>query len=191
MWGVGSPAVSQFAELLDRFFYRPDEAVGSFLEQAPESDRVLEAQLEETPEEFLAFMLEGETYAVPIGAVREILKVTDVTEIPRAAKNIIGLINVRGEMLPLFDVKVRLRLAEAAPVVRTGRDVGRAARILLLKDLEGDAGVLVDRVHGVVKLQLSKLEETPGLGIERNAIAGLGRRDGQLYILLDIEEALS
>ncbi len=183
--------MSQFAELLDRFFYRPDEDVGPFLEQAPISDRITQAAPEETPEEFLAFVLEGETYAVPIGAVREILKITDVTEIPRAQKNMIGLINVRGEMLPLYDVKVRLRLAEKTPLVRTGKDVGRAARIVLLKDLEGDAGVLVDRVEGVVKLQLSRLEEAPGLGIDRNAIAGLGRRDGHMYILLDVEQALS
>ena len=183
--------MSQFAELLDRFFYRPDEDVGPFLEQAPISDRIAQATPEETPEEFLAFVLESETYAVPIGAVREILKITDVTEIPRAQKNMIGLINVRGEMLPLYDVKVRLRLAEKTPMVRTGKDVGRAARIVLLKDLEGDAGVLVDRVEGVVKLQLSKLEEAPGLGIDRNAIAGLGRRDGHMYILLDVEQALS
>ena len=47
------------------------------------------------------------------------------------------------------------------------------------------------RVEGVVKLQLSRLEEAPQLGIDRNAIAGLGRRDGHLYILLDVEQALS
>jgi purine-binding chemotaxis protein CheW len=182
---------SSFAALLDRFFFRPDEEVGAFLELAPESDRGADAAPDETPEEFLAFVLEGETYAVPIGAVREILKVTDVTEIPRARKNVIGLINVRGEMLPLYDVKVRLRLAATAPVVRTAKDVGRSARIVLLKDLEGDAGVLVDRVDGVVKLQLSRLEEAPELGIERNAIAGLGRREGQMFILLDVEQALS
>jgi purine-binding chemotaxis protein CheW len=182
---------SHFAALLDRFFFRPDEAVGSFLELAPEVGRGQDAPPEETPEEFLAFTLEGETYAVPIGAVREILKITDVTEVPRGGKNLIGLINVRGEMLPLYDVKVRLRLAEGAPVVRTARDVSRSARVVLLKDLEGDAGVLVDRVEGVVKLQLSRLEEAPDLGIERNAIAGLGRRDGQMFILLDVEQALS
>ncbi|MFZ5443771.1 MAG: chemotaxis protein CheW [Myxococcota bacterium] len=182
---------SPFAAMLERFFYRPDEEVGAFLELAPESDRAQEVAPEETPEEFLAFVLEGETYAVPIGAVREILKVTDVTEIPRARRNVLGLINVRGEMLPLYDVKVRLRLADTAPVVRTARDVSRTARVVLLKDLEGDAGVLVDRVEGVVKLQLSRLEEAPELGIERNAIAGLGRREGQMYILLDVEQALS
>lgn len=182
---------SRFAELLDRFFYRPDEDVGPFLAEAPESDRDASAALEETPEEFLAFVLEGETYAVPIHAVREILKVTVVTEIPRARRNVLGLINVRGEMLPLYDVKVRLRLAEQPPVIRAATDVPRAARILLLKDLEGDAGILVDRVEGVVKLHLSKLEGTPELGVERNSIAGLARRGDDMFILLDVEQALA
>jgi len=183
--------VSTFAALLDRFFYRPDEAVGPFLDDAPQLDRASEPVPEELPEEFLAFDLEGETYAVPIAAVREILKVTLVTEIPRAKKNLVGLINVRGDMLPLYDVKVRLRLADKVPVVRTAKDVSRASRIVLLRDLSGDAGVLVDSVRGVVKLQLSRLEEAPQLGIDRNAIAGLGRGDGHLFILLDVEEALS
>lgn len=183
--------MSSFAELLDRFFYRPDEAVGAFLEQAPQVDRAHEAEPEEAPEEFLAFVLEGETYAVPIAAVREILKVSQVTEIPRAERHLLGLINVRGEMLPLYDVKVRLKLRDAYPVVRSGHDVPRSARVVLLKDLEGDAGVLVDRVVGVVKLQLSRLEAAPQLGIERNAIAGLGRAADELFILLDVEQALS
>lgn len=182
---------SSFADLLDRFFYRPDEAVGPWLDLAPELDRSNEPAPEEEPEEFLAFVLEGETYAVPIGAVREILKVSNVTEIPRARKHVLGLINVRGEMLPLYDIKVRLRLADKFPLLRTAADVSRSARVVLLKDLEGDAGILVDRVEGVVKLQLSRLEEAPQLGIERNAIAGLGRRDGQLFILLDVEQALA
>jgi purine-binding chemotaxis protein CheW len=183
--------VSRFTELLDRFFYRPDEDVGAFLELAPEVEGAHEAAPEEVPEEFLAFELAGETYAVPIATVREIQKVGDVTEVPRAAPNLIGLINVRGEMLPLYDVKVRLELAQAVPVVRTRKDVGRGARIVLIRDPEGDAGMLVDRVQGVVKLNLSRLESAPQLGVERDAVAGLGRKDGHLYILLDLEQALS
>lgn len=183
--------MSRFAELLDRFFYRPDEDVGAFLELAPEVDSGPEVALEEVPEEFLAFQLGDETYAVPIATVREILKVGDVTEVPRGAPNVIGLINVRGEMLPLYDVKVRLKLADAAPVVRSRADVARGTRIVLIRDPEGDAGVLVDRVHGVVKLALSRLESAPNLGLERDAVAGLGRKDGNLYILIDLEQALS
>jgi purine-binding chemotaxis protein CheW len=181
----------RFAELIDRFLYRPDEAVGPWLELAPEVDVSALPRIAEVPEEFLAFVLEGETYAVPIAAVREILRVPEVTEIPRAKRNLLGLINVRGEMLPLYDVKVRLHLAPEPPVVRSAKDVGRGARVVLLKDPEGDAGVLVDSVAGVVKLPLSSLEEAPHLGAERNAIAGIGRLDGRLYILLDVEQALT
>lgn len=185
------PMSARFAELLDRFFFRPDEAVGPFFELAPEDPRTPTPVPAETPEEFLAFVLEGETYAVPIGVVREILKVTDVTEIPRAKRNLIGLINVRGEMLPLYDVKMRLHLREGPHVVRTRADAGRWARIVLLRDEEGDAGILVDRVEGVMKLQRSRLEPPPRLGIERNAIAGIARGESSMFILLDVEQALS
>jgi purine-binding chemotaxis protein CheW len=181
--------MAAFEELVERFLYRPDEVVGPFLELAPEVGASAPA-VEELPEEFLAFELATEIYAVPIAAVREILKVTHVTEVPRAQKNVIGLINVRGEMLPLFDVKVRLRLADAVPVVRSGADLPRQARVVLMRDLAGDAGVLVDRVHGVVKLPLARLEAPPSLGADRNAIAGLARKDGVLFILLDVDQAL-
>ena len=124
--------------------------------------------------------------------MREILKVSAVTEVPRAQKNVIGLINVRGEMLPLYDVKTVLRLALGAPVVWGPADLPRAARIVLVRDPEGDAGILVDRVVGSVKLSLSRLEAPPTtLGPEKNPVAGLARKDGILYILLDVEEALA
>jgi purine-binding chemotaxis protein CheW len=183
--------LSAFAELVERFLYRPDEQVGPFLELAPEAEAIARPTNVEIPEEFLAFELSGELYAVPIAAVREILKVTHVTEVPRAEKNLIGLINVRGEMLPLYDVKVRLHLSQRLPIVRGADDVTRTTRIVLMRELEGDAGVLVDRVVGVVKLSLSRLEAPPALGADRNGIAGLARKDGQLFILLDVEQALS
>lgn len=184
--------MARFAELVERFLFRPDEEVGAFLDLAPQVEDTTPAVAEEAPEEFLAFELEHEIYAIPVAAVREILKVSAVTEVPRAQKNVIGLINVRGEMLPLYDVKVVLRLASAAPVVWGPADVPRAARIVLVRDPEGDAGILVDRVVGSVKLSLSRLEAPPTtLGPEKNPIAGLARKDGVLYILLDVEEALA
>lgn len=180
-----------FPQLLDRFFYRPDEEVGAFLALAPEVEAGVPTTAAEIPEEFLAFTLEHETYAVPIAAVREILKVPAVTEVPRAGANVLGVMNVRGEMLPLYDVKPRLRLAERAPDVRGPGDVPRGSRVVLLRDLQGDSGILVDRVDGVVKLVLSRLEAPPALGLERDCIAGLGRKGDALFIILDVEEALS
>lgn len=181
--------MARFDDLLDRFFYRPDENVGAWLELAPEIADSIE-ELEELPEEFLAFELSTETYAVPIGAVREILKVPLITSVPRVAEHVLGVMNVRGEMLPVYDLKQRLNLDSTPNRVSGPADVPRETRVVLLKDPEGDAGILVDRVKGVVRLLLSKLEPAPTLGAERRAVAGLGRKDGQLYILLDVEQAL-
>jgi purine-binding chemotaxis protein CheW len=182
--------MARFDDLLNRFFYQPDENVGPWLELAPEiADSI--ATLEEQPEEFLAFELATETYAVPIGAVREIIKVPLVTSVPRTADHVLGVMNIRGEMLPIYDLKKRLNLESMPPRVSGPRDVSREARVVLLKDVDGDAGILVDRVRGVVRLLLSKLEAAPSMGVERRAVAGLGRNDGHLFILLDIEQALA
>lgn len=179
-----------FDELLERFFYRPDEPVGAFLELAPEiSERLTEVA--ELPEEFLAFALADEIYAVPIGAVREIVKVPIITSVPRVPEHVLGVMNVRGEMLPVYDLRRRLNLSDVVPRISGPGDVARESRVVLLKDPEGDAGILVDRVQGVVRLLLSKLEPPPPLGGDRRAVAGLGRADGQLFILLDVEQALS
>lgn len=185
-----TPTMARFAELVERFLYRPDEEVGPFFALVPEVEDLPPAPPSEVREEFLAFELASERYAVPVAAVREILRVPAVTEVPRARSNVVGVINVRGEMLPLYDVRVALGLAEAAPVVWGSGDLPRAARVVLVRDPEGDAGILVDRVLGTVKLSRSRLEAPPTPGPER-AIAGLARQDGALYILLDVGEALT
>lgn len=186
--------VSRFAQLLDDFFYRPDEDVTGLLDFAAGSDGMVPAAAEEVPEEYLAFRLEDECYAVPILAVREICKVPLLTEIPRAAPELLGVMNLRGELLPVYDVKLRLRLADVPPVV-AGPDAvepPRDARILVFNSEEGPAGVWVDSVAGVVRLKPSMLEAAPpGLRGERDCVVGIGRRGPQLYILLDPELALA
>jgi purine-binding chemotaxis protein CheW len=183
--------MARFADLVERFLYRPDEEVGAYLELAPEVESLARPVTPEVPEEFLAFELAGEIYAVPIAGVREVLKVGAVTEVPRAEARVLGLINVRGEMVPLYDVKVGLHLASTFPVVRSAADVPRGTRVVLVRDPEGDAGILVDRVLGSVRLTLSRLESAPLLARERNAIAGVAREQGALYILLDVGQVLA
>ncbi|NNB96931.1 purine-binding chemotaxis protein CheW [Corallococcus exiguus] len=186
--------MSRFEALLDAFFYRPDEDVGGLLDFAAGSDDLAQPLLEEEPVEYLAFRLEAECYAVPILAVREICKVPLLTEIPRAEPQLLGVMNLRGELLPVYDVKLRLRLADVPPLV-AGPDAGlppRASRILVLKTEDGPAGVWVDSVAGVVRLKPSMVELSPaGLRGDRDCVAGLGRKGSQLYILLDPEQALA
>ncbi|MFP2933515.1 chemotaxis protein CheW [Pyxidicoccus sp. 3LG] len=187
--------MSRFAELLDDFFYRPDEDVAGLQDFAAGSDGAHASVPEEIPEEYLAFRLEGECYAVPIRAVREISKVPPLTEIPRAEPHLLGVMNLRGELLPVYDIKMRLRLAERAPVVAGPEAASppREARILVLRTETGPAGVWVDGVTGVVKLKPSMLEAAPaGLRTsERDCVVGIGRRGPTLYILLDPEQALA
>jgi purine-binding chemotaxis protein CheW len=188
--------VSSSPDLLERFFYRPDEAVPALfgadlaLGEAP-PPVVVEPQVD-----YLAFRLANERYAVKVESVREILKVTSLTEIPRGAPNLIGVMDLRGEITPVYDVKVRLQLAERAPrlaVPPSEREaLPRSARVLVLGHVEAPAGVLVDEVYSVVRLTASSIEQPPsGVGGERDGIVGIGRADGELYVLLELAGALT
>jgi purine-binding chemotaxis protein CheW len=186
--------VSRFSELLDEFFYRPDEDVGGLLEFAAGSDEAPPPIPEEVPEEYLAFLLEGECYAVPIRSVQEIGKVPPLTEIPRAEPSLLGVMNLRGDVIPVYDIKLRLKLTDKPPKV-AGPDAApppRAARIVVARTEEGPAGIWVDSVRDVVRLKPSMLEPPlPGKGNERDCVVGIGRRNSQLFILLDVQQALA
>jgi purine-binding chemotaxis protein CheW len=188
--------VARFEDLLEDFFYRPDEAVGALFDAGPATEGAPAPVEDAPPREYLAFSLGHETYAVPIDRVREIVKVPPLTEIPRSARELLGVVNLRGEVLPVYDLKLRLHLSAApAPIAGPDADLGalpRSARILIVHDERGDAGVLVDAVWEAVKLRPSSVEPPPrGLGAgERPTIHGIGRRRDQLFILLDLAQAL-
>ena len=186
-----------FPELLERFFYRPDEDLTGLeaFESLPDDATVPVA--DERPMDFLGFRLEGEAFAVPIEKVREILRVGVLTEVPRGGPHLLGVLTLRGEVTPIYDLKPRLSLTEKAPYIAGPlgelNPLPREARILVLRSEEGPAGVLVDGVDGVVPLMPSAVEPPPRLwtGPVSEWVTGLGRREGQLYILLDVERALA
>jgi purine-binding chemotaxis protein CheW len=152
-----------------------------------------EAQAD-APQEHLAFLLEKERYAIPILALREIVKVPPLTEVPRTASHVLGVMNLRGEMLPVFDLKPKLGLGRA-PTQGGMADVAalpKLARILVIRDESGDAGLLVDAVQSVVRLRASAIEmPPPGLPVDRDCVVGIGRVKDELFILLDIHQALA
>jgi purine-binding chemotaxis protein CheW len=194
--------VPSLSTLLDSFFYVPDEDIGLLQELVAGTDESIEPVPEEIPEEYLSFRLEGELYAVPIRGVKEIVKVPPLTEVPRAAPNLLGVMYLRGEVLPVYDVKVKLRLADKAPLVAgpEATEPPRSARIIVVKMSDGVvkmsddlAGIWVDEVSEVVRLRPSMLEQAPpGVGGgERDCVVGLGRRNQKLFILLDIWQVLA
>src|ERR1700687_3468487 len=101
-------------KFLDDFLYRSDEEDESSLELALGPASPSAVARHDKPDEYLAFLLDGEQYAVPIDQVREIVKVPVLTEVPGGKQSLLGILNLRGEILAVYNVKPRLRLSEAS-----------------------------------------------------------------------------
>src|ERR1700733_4763669 len=117
--------------------------------------------------EYLAFTIADELYAVKIAFVAEILKPLPITEVPRAPRNVVGVMSVRGRLVTVVDLRRRLRLPEAPP--------DRKTRILLT-DVGGEEqiGLLVDEVMQVYRLAESEIEPANVLGGDQPVyIAGI------------------
>ncbi|MBI5070549.1 MAG: purine-binding chemotaxis protein CheW [Deltaproteobacteria bacterium] len=131
--------------------------------------------------EYVTFLLAGEEYGLAIGRVREIVKPPPIAEVPRAPEHVVGVVTLRGEVVPVFDPRRRLSLPPQAPGART--------RIVVCESARGPAGLLVDAVSHVVRLPPGAVEPRPpgigGAGTE--AIVGIGREGERLVILLDLD----
>jgi purine-binding chemotaxis protein CheW len=140
---------------------------------------------EQSPEiELLAFLLRGEEYAVPVADVREVLKMQDLTAVPNAPDYILGVMSLRGTMLPVIDLSQRLDLT---PGVRDEK-----SRIIVVSSGDEDVGLMVDRVRGVFRISADEVKPTPE-NIEKGAefLKGIARTDDRLTILLDLGKAVA
>lgn len=118
--------------------------------------------------EVLAFVLADETYALPLSAVREIVKLPAVTEVPRAPQDIIGVISVRGRIITVLDLRRRLRMPEAPP--------SKWSRVLLVDDGREMLGLFVDRVLSVYRLRSDEVELAAAMGGDSaDHVMGIGR----------------
>jgi len=138
--------------------------------------------------EVLTFALGDEEYGVDIQRLREIVRVRPITEVPRAPAFVLGVIGVRGEVLPVLDLRRRLKLRPPA------EPPGREARVLIVKRGAEAFGLLVDEVRQVVRLREEDIEATPPvlIGAESEFIAGIGRpRPDRLVILLALDAVLA
>lgn len=144
----------------------------------------VQAQTAGEIEEYLCFRVADEEYALSIMAIKEIIKPRDVTEVPRMPAFISGVISLRGLIIPVMDMRLRLALSVGAG---TGRE-----RVIVLRTDAGFCGVLVDEVIQVVRMQRSEIEDPPAVldGIDREFVKGLGRVDNRMLILLNLESIL-
>lgn len=139
---------------------------------------------------YLTFDLADEHYGLEILRVQEIVGLLPVTRIPRLPAFVAGVVNLRGRIVPVVDLRVAFGLDAAADgertcivVVRVERPGGRQAVM----------GVIVDEVSDVIALTEEQTQDTPEFGVEVDTsfIKGVGRIGDRVFLLLDIDEVLS
>lgn len=185
--------MNDFEAQLERFFYDPDEDVTDLLELGEEAAAPAVGQ--EPLEEYLTFALGEERFLVPLIGVREVGKVPVLTEIPHAPHGLLGVMGLRGELLPVYDPSCLLGMTPRPRELAQpdAKPMPREARVLVLYTYSGDAGLLVDRLLGVVRLPHSAFSQ-PGPGVVRSgraSVMALGHHDGKLHCLLDVQELLA
>lgn len=133
--------------------------------------------------QIVGFRVGRETFGVPIGLVHEIVRVPEITAVPDSPACVEGVINLRGKILPVVDLRKRF----GQPVQPNGKK-----NRILVAEVEGKlAGLMVDSASEVLKLPLSEIEQPPSaVSGEQNYVSGVGKLQGRLIILLDLKKIL-
>ncbi len=138
----------------------------------------------EATEHLVTFFLTGEEYGVDVRLVQEIIRVSEVTQVPRAPEFIKGVINLRGRIIPVIDLKKKLGLGEVS--------IERQARVVVIRLRDRLIGLLVDGASQVLKVPVSTIEAAPEevVEIDANYIRGVAKLQARLIILVDLPKIL-
>jgi purine-binding chemotaxis protein CheW len=140
----------------------------------------------EATEHLVTFLLGEEEYGLDVRLVQEIIRLTEITPVPRAPEYVKGVINLRGRIIPVVDLKRKLGLGEVDPAAR-------GSRIVVTKVRERLVGLLVDGASQVLKIPVSVIEPAPEEVVEVDVdyIRGVAKMDNRLIILMDLSRTLS
>lgn len=138
---------------------------------------------------YLTFSLAGEEYGIGILKVKEIIGMMSITVVPQTPSYIKGVINLRGKVIPVIDLRLKFKMKSADYTERTCIivvEISTAGRTIMM-------GIVVDSVSEVLNIKGSDIEETPAFGTKLNTefILGMAKVSGGIKILLDIDRVLS
>lgn len=136
--------------------------------------------------QLVVFDLDNEEYGVEIGQVREIIKMEEISKIPRAPNYIEGVINLRGQVTTVISLRKKFGLEQ--------KEVDQYTRIIVA-EIDGlTLGITVDAVNEVLKLPTKNIEPTPAIvanDVDTRYMRGIGKLDDRLLILLDINRIMN
>ncbi|MBD1389837.1 chemotaxis protein CheW [Neiella sp. HB171785] len=135
--------------------------------------------------QWVTFRLDNETYGINVMQVQEVLRYTEIAPVPGAPDYVMGIINLRGNVVTVIDTRSRFGLQSA--------DVTENSRIVIIEAEKQVIGILVDSVAEVVYLRSSEIDSAPNVGTEDSAkfIQGVSNRDDELLILVDLNKLLN
>jgi len=138
---------------------------------------------------YLTFSLAGEEYGIGILKVKEIIGIMPITIVPQTPKYIKGVVNLRGKVIPVIDLRLKFSITAAEFTERTCIivvEISAAGRTILM-------GIVVDSVSEVLNIKAADIEATPSFGTRLNTeyILGMAKTGGTIKILLDIDKILS
>ncbi len=139
--------------------------------------------------QYLTFKLDEEVFAIDVAQVREVLDLTPITKVPRSPEFMRGVINVRGSVVPVVDLRLKFGMSGTETTLDTRivvMEVFLDAEITIL-------GAIADSVHEVLELDPEHIEKAPRIGSRwrTELIKGIGKQDEQFIIILDIDRIFS
>ncbi|WP_435237063.1 chemotaxis protein CheW [Psychromonas sp. PT13] len=146
---------------------------------------VVETSSENEVLQRVTFQLENETYGINVMQVQEILRYSEIAAVPGAPDYVLGIINIRGNVVTVIDTRSRFGLMPA--------EITDNSRIVIIEAETQVIGILVDSVAEVVYLKKSEIEDAPNVGTEESSqfIQGVANRENGLLILVDLNKLLS
>lgn len=134
---------------------------------------------------FLTFFFDDEEYAIEILKVQEIIGVMPITPVPRTPDYLLGVINLRGKVIPVIDLRARFGMETVEWTEETC--------IIVMQIDETQMGMMVDKVSEVLDIASGEIEDTPSFGAQVNTdyIMGIGKAEGKVRLLLDIDKVIS
>lgn len=135
--------------------------------------------------QWVTFRLQEETYGINVMQVQEVLRYTDIAPVPGSPDYVLGIINLRGNVVTVIDTRSRFGLPAS--------EVSDNTRIVIIEAEKQVIGILVDSVAEVVYLKQSEIDTAPNVGTDESArfIQGVANREGELLILVDLNKLLS
>lgn len=135
--------------------------------------------------QWVTFRLCNETYGINVMQVKEVLRYTEIAPVPGAPSFVLGIINLRGNVVTVIDTNSRFGLESS--------EITEDTRIVIIESEEQVIGILVESVAEVVYLRQSEIETAPNAGTDESAkfIQGVSNRDGVLLILVDLNKLLN